>query len=240
MTTYQVMMDIFKNGNETDFHNIIQKEGDSDLTNMNTFARWCIEFDKLPMMKMLIETYHFDPSQNNNDIMDDSARIGSSAMTQLLRDYLVDEINEKNINERSLIVSCSAGNFENVKLLLNYGLDPNLKNGQLLKIALESSTYSCKYDPDYIQSNNYRVIKLLIESGCDINCQDGLPLKLAIKHHNYEVTKLLLTSGANVDYINNNNNNDNNINNNTNKLYELLFQHNVDPIAILNLIVNNK
>ena len=85
---------IIKKGHPQDFINVVTEamkygiENDI-LAHMNLFAEFCIIYDRLDMMTMLIDKYHFDPCQDDSKIIEYCAGRGSNQMMQLLDNYKV-------------------------------------------------------------------------------------------------------------------------------------------------------
>ena len=81
---------------------------------------------------------------------------------------------------------------EVVRLLLDRGADPNLKNNWK-QTPLHTTT----------QNKNQTVARLLIDSGADINAQDHKGRTPLHRCKNLEVAKLLISKGADVNAVDN-------------------------------------
>jgi hypothetical protein len=98
-----------------------------------------------------------------------------------------------------LINAINNGGKERVKLLLEYGADPNISMDNGLT-PLIVSINSC--------SENTNITKLLLDYGADLNfipnsIHMGSPLMQAISYLHVHITKLLLDRGADISLTNN-------------------------------------
>jgi len=95
---------------------------------------------------------------------------------------------EKN---KALLAGCASGDFNKVRLALNFGADVNPKgNGGWTPLHL--ATYH----------NHIQIAKFLIDRGADVNAKANggrTPLHEAVLNNATEVAKLLLDKGADVE-----------------------------------------
>ena len=112
--------------------------------------------------------------------------------SEALRHLLRREAEVMNDMEPSTLhFKCCDGSVDTVKVLLEYGADPKIRNKE-------------KYLPLHsaVANNNEAVVRLLIDSGkCDLEARqcDGItPLALAIQYQYIAVAKLLHEAGANI------------------------------------------
>ena len=134
----------------------------------------------------------------------------------LIKKYLVNNIYKykKEINfqngrrQTSLIIACRNSNTycdnEIVKLLLENGADPNLKDIDGCTALMKACIYFNNY-------SNIETVKLLLENGADINLKDYngyTALMMACKYSNTrsdpKIIKLLLENGADINLKDNN------------------------------------
>ena len=107
------------------------------------------------------------------------------------------------------------GRADTLRVLLEYGLDPNAMSGAMLTEAWENSKYQIimvllEYNVGTTISFNFCMetawnmqnpnsIVALVEKGADPNANGGRPLKNAISHGSYLVVKTLIDLGADLD-----------------------------------------
>jgi len=78
--------------------------------------------------------------------------------------------------------------FEIMKLLIEYGLDINADDDQLLILA--------------VHAHDYDLIQLLLDKGANPNAKNGEPLRDILKFENSRILQMLLDAGADI-HINN-------------------------------------
>ena len=105
-------------------------------------------------------------------------------------------INDRDINGYTpLILACKRGRYENVKILLEQGVDPKqkIKGGKYNAIH-----FACMEDNE----NNLKIIKLLIDKCPQIININGVgrksPLHFAVLYNCPKIVELLVKSGANI------------------------------------------
>jgi ankyrin repeat protein len=92
--------------------------------------------------------------------------------------------------DKALLEGCESGDYNKVRLALNFGADVEAK----------------KYDgwtPLYLASanNSIEIAKLLIEAGADLEAKTNggrTPLYVASRWNHIEIAKLLIEAGADV------------------------------------------
>lgn len=91
-------------------------------------------------------------------------------------------------NGSALSESCSNGDFPGVKLLLNYGADPNFtqKNDKAPHISCLSAAAA---------SGNIEMVQLLCDHGASVNC--SMALNAAASRGHIDIVRFLLEKGAN-------------------------------------------
>jgi predicted nucleic acid-binding Zn-ribbon protein len=109
-------------------------------------------------------------------------------------DNLKNNINSKEIDNseinKELYKACSQGNVENVKLLLDKGVDVNAKDTEGWTVLMYASEYG-----------HTEIVKLLLESGADVNAKTeyGNTALICASVNGYtEIVKMLLEAGADV------------------------------------------
>ena len=122
------------------------------------------------------------------------------------------------VNDKLFTQMCNLGFSRNVKMLLDYGLEPNTDNGRLL----------C--------TSTHEIIKLLLEYGADVNINNGAALMYATHYLDYEVIQLLIEYGADIScYSHPDNIIDKCITEPFHKTYDILVSNGIDPMTVTEL-----
>lgn len=149
-----------------------------------------IKDNKINMMEILLYEYNFDLTFNNNSTLFSCCESGTQDMMKLLLNHSNISLSDSNNKKLQEIMNylCDLGNTKLIKMLLEYGFDPNANDGEYLIIA---SDYDCA-----------DIVELLIEFGANVAHQDNRALYNAIVNTNYDMVVLLLQNGANMSAIN--------------------------------------
>lgn len=113
-----------------------------------------------------------------------------SSVVSLLNDGMDINLKDNIYGETPIMIACSCGSNDMVKLLLTYGADIHQKS----KKGYSLIHFVCYYD-------HVDIIRILLVRGVNVNekSNDGnTPLKIACCYDNYDIAKLLLESGANA------------------------------------------
>lgn len=109
-----------------------------------------------------------------------------SKIVRLLKDA---GASEEGMNEIALIEAASQGNVEEVRILLQAGVDVNFR---------QDTTALC----EAVQTGNYEIVKMLIDAGADVNlrAKEGYfnPLLNAAYGGYLEIVRALIQAGADV------------------------------------------
>lgn len=108
----------------------------------------------------------------------------------LKRDESLVNVKSDKYNNTPLMCAAREGQKNIVKLLIDNGADPNIKDcigATALHFALDSGDFA--------------IVALLVNAGVDVNTRDitgGSPLSIAAARGYYEIVQLLLSNGADV------------------------------------------
>jgi ankyrin repeat protein len=87
-------------------------------------------------------------------------------------------------NNNLIILLCTKGNFDMVKLFIDNGANANYNDS----ICLERS----------VDSKNVNLVKLLIDNGANVHTNLDYPIRWATIYKNIKMVKILLEAGANA------------------------------------------
>uniref|UniRef100_UPI004047B8CD ankyrin repeat domain-containing protein n=1 Tax=Aliarcobacter sp. TaxID=2321116 RepID=UPI004047B8CD len=125
--------------------------------------------------------------------------------TKIVEFLLKNKFNKKALDFipfHSIKIPCEEGNLPLLKLLIEYGLNINLKYGfsntTLLEICSEKTSYYGE------EKRFFNICEYLIQKGADVNIGSPLMKALTTEHGSDEIAELLIKNGANVNYIDSN------------------------------------
>ena len=196
---------------------ILEKGADP---NANNPLEYCFKYD----IKELLLTHGAKPQAIESPIVDIPYNTADRRLIKIFIKYGVD-LNVRIDGETPLIRAVDAQNLDTVKILLEYGVDPNIsetfEGNSPLHIAVKNNDYEAseillKHGANVNLLNetnatplhyaafaeNYRLVKFLLESGAtpDVIDNDGFsPLFYAVMHEDYQMAALLLLHDANPD-----------------------------------------
>ncbi len=150
--------------------------------------------NKLNILKLLLEK-GADPqsvNQNGDTALFDAASYGSPEIIQILLSHHADlhHLNQSGENALHKASGYFIGNNENLKFLLDQGLDPNQKDLSGTTVLLNAS-----------RRGDVQAAQLLISRGADIhvvNNHGDSAISTAVDRGHLEMVKLLFENGANI------------------------------------------
>ena len=109
-----------------------------------------------------------------------------TSLTQEQRNILIEKKLQPTI--QCLMIQIKKKNYDNIELLLNFGLDVN-------------SSYMAEY-PLYIASkvDDLKIVQMLIEKGAKVDLGFNSELYEAVKNKNSQMAQLFLNNKANIHY----------------------------------------
>lgn len=182
------------------------------------------------MINILHTDYGFDVTSANIYTDNDDYYINDVYNPMMMKLLIEMGLDIKNNNEEILIQACKEGSLENVRSLLELGVNPNIRGGYVLTSCIENNRLNRHYGK--FAEERFEIIKLLVSYGLDPNvkkaldiciigryydlanflCENGLnvnlddddenyPLIMAIQRKSYIFVKLLLDYGADVSFL---------------------------------------
>ncbi|KAK3941300.1 hypothetical protein QBC46DRAFT_448750 [Diplogelasinospora grovesii] len=122
-----------------------------------------------------------------------AARSSNNAICQILRDKGAD-VNKLSHGENPINSAARNGNLDDVKFLLNQGVNPSIRDN----ISLTPLHWAAK-------CGHVECVRLLLDAKADVNAansRDQTPLHLAAENGHVECVRLLLDAGADVSAAN--------------------------------------
>jgi len=182
------------------------------------YLRECIEYDNFPIAKLLLE---FGANVSDNDYAPlKQAAEYSHDIFKLFTDYEPYSIDNKFYYENALLRACTSGQFDNILLMYNIGVDMHVFNDDLLSIVsyhgyvdivkffLELDLNIHGQDDRALRYASIRghseIVKLLLEYGANIYAKDNYSIKMATYNNHFDVVKILLSCDSNLVSVDNN------------------------------------
>lgn len=232
--------DILQNGQLIDVINYFTEAFDNyhlkekDDQNMWFYARKCVDYNRLDIMQILLDTYYYNVCENDASILKYCIVNGSVEMFLLLNSYR--SYSKNTINDNKLLIYAYQNyNPDMVKILLDNCSNVNLDDA-LIQTMRGIKVIKIEFNKKFANINipkYHQILLQLINAGCDVNYQNGLALKIAIACDDYESAKILLDNGANI-------NNFNQEKSDVNTMYSLLINYGIDPQALYIFKQNKK
>ena len=210
-----------KNGDIETVRYLINSEVDIDVQDNdgNTALIMASQNGYFDIVKLLVDNGAYIEIKNNSGC----TAIDCSRTTEILTFFMkIDPFYTFN-NREILIYQSQYGNKESVKILLDEGIDINIrnqngntpfmtasfwKNTDIMKLLLE---YGANVnDQDNIGKtalmysvSSIEVTKILLEAGADVNMQNNYGYTALMYSYSKEITKILLEAGADINMQNN-------------------------------------
>ena len=175
-------------------------------------------FPKFEMLKFLLgyvgENVLLTTLEKHKVALKDSMEHGSLDMIKLILDLNFDIYSHDGV--AFTVSRVYSKDFEKyIQLLLDYGVDINYNNCNLLSTAIyrnniKAIELAMKYAPSNdvclnrplisaVQSERVDVVKMLLDFGADVHCENDIVFRLAIQLAKPDLVQLLLDRGANID-----------------------------------------
>lgn len=137
-----------------------------------------IRNQNIEILKILL-SYGANFEYISSKYLRDTVILGNYELTKFLLENGIEK------HERALSIACMNGYDEIVKLLLNYGYDPNYNKSA----PFISACMYCK---------EFSTIDKLVEKGAKVGARRNLALKMAVRYSTYDIVNHLIFWGANV------------------------------------------
>ncbi|AGC01559.1 ankyrin repeat protein [Acanthamoeba polyphaga moumouvirus] len=217
--TTELLDNIFKNNDNCAFRKLLKsKLRDNDMTNI---IYHCAKYNNLDFFDIL-----FDELKNMNENMSfHILNVCLRTSNYILSQYVINQQFDTKIYSKLFVELChdyDAEHIESLKLLLNNGADINYNNGYVFINA-------CK-------SGHLNVFKFLLDHDLIIDYNNPnivTGIETIIKRRNFKIIKLLLKYGFDFSFLNKNRkiSNKNDID-----IINILIDHNIDVVNIINLM----
>ncbi|AVG46516.1 ankyrin repeat protein [Acanthamoeba polyphaga mimivirus] len=211
---------------------IANKDTDNFSKNLHTFDKFMLSrifyyirsYESYELVNIIYNQLLNGNIKPCDTIVYGAVQVENMNLLNLLVDLGVDLNTPTGRTCEALCSACIVGNYNIVEFLINYGLDINHNNGEPFQLAAEF--------------NHVNVCKLLLDYGAVINLNSPETQKnftWIIKKNYFEIVQIYIDLGIDLNFLN-----DNDISDKCEykKIIDLLLSKNINPINILQIILD--